>query len=60
MNYSLNYFQSIVFLDDLNMPATDEFGAQPPIELLRTFLELGGFYTDLKWKVNFYSIKNQL
>jgi dynein heavy chain len=33
-----------VFIDDVNMPEPNEFGSHAPIELLRQFLDLGGFY----------------
>jgi len=36
--------KGIIFIDDLNMPRKDLFGSQPPLELLRQYIEYGGWY----------------
>ncbi|KAJ1562004.1 Dynein heavy chain 2, axonemal, partial [Cladochytrium tenue] len=43
------------FIDDFNMPLKDTFGSQPPLELLRHWMDYGFVYDRLKQGVKFIS-----
>jgi dynein heavy chain, axonemal len=39
----------MIFVDDVNMPEVEIYGAQPPIELLRQLIDSKGFYEREEW-----------
>ncbi|XP_069857588.1 dynein axonemal heavy chain 2 isoform X5 [Dipodomys merriami] len=43
----------ITFMDDLNMPAKDTFGSQPPLELIRLWIDYGFWYDRLKQTIKY-------
>lgn len=41
----------LTFMDDFNMPAKDTFGSQPPLELMRQWIDYGFWYDRQKQTV---------
>mmetsp|Transcript_14483 Transcript_14483/g.50911 ORF Transcript_14483/g.50911 Transcript_14483/m.50911 type:complete len:4419 (-) Transcript_14483:356-13612(-) len=38
----------LMFIDDLNMPRKDQYGSQPPLELIRQWVDYGCWYENVK------------
>ncbi len=46
----------LTFMDDFNMPAKDTFGSQPPLELMRLWLDYSFWYDRLKQTVKYIKV----
>lgn len=46
----------ITFMDDLNMPAKDTFGSQPPLELIRLWIDYGFWYDRMKQTIKYIRV----
>eukprot|EP00117_Sycon_ciliatum_P019779 scpid3161/ scgid17821/ Dynein heavy chain 2, axonemal; Axonemal beta dynein heavy chain 2; Ciliary dynein heavy chain 2 len=44
--------KALCFIDDLNMPRKDRFGSQPPLELIRQWIDYGKWYNREKLCLN--------
>lgn len=47
----------ITFMDDLNMPAKDTFGSQPPLELMRQWIDYGFWYDRQKQTMKYVKVR---
>ncbi len=48
------------FMDDFNMPAKDQYGSQPPLELLRLWLDFGFWYDRKNQSVKYIKVNLSL
>ena len=46
----------VTFMDDFNMPAKDTFGSQPPLELMKLWLDYGFWYDRVKQTIKYVKV----
>ena len=46
------------FMDDFNMPSKDTFGSQPPLELIKLWIDYGFWYDRAKQQLKYVRVAN--
>jgi len=48
----------LTFMDDFNMPSKDVYGSQPPLELIRLWLDYGFSYDHVRQTVRYIRVSS--